>query len=70
VLSRKTKQQIVIGRDVSITVLEIIGHRVKIGIAAPKSIQVLRGELAVEQPSSKNISRSKCLDHSQISDTA
>ncbi len=49
VLSRKADQQILIGKDVSIAVLEISGNRVRIGIAAPASQQILRGELAAER---------------------
>ena len=54
VLSRKTDQQIAIGKDVSITVLEIAGNRVKIGIAAPDSQQILRGELTAQRPLATN----------------
>jgi carbon storage regulator len=50
VLSRKTDQQIAIGKDVLITVLEIVGNRVKVGITAPGSQQILRGELVAQRP--------------------
>lgn len=45
VLSRKQKQQIRIGDDVVVTVLQIKGGSVRIGIEAPKEIHVMRGEL-------------------------
>jgi carbon storage regulator CsrA len=45
VLSRKAGEKLVIGQDVTVTVLEIVGNRVRIGINAPESVQILRGEL-------------------------
>ena len=47
-LSRKTGESIVINNDVEITVLEIKGDQVKIGIKAPKSIPVYRKEIFVQ----------------------
>lgn len=45
VLSRKVGERIVIGDDVVITVVEVSGNRVRIGIEAPRSKQVLRAEI-------------------------
>lgn len=45
VLTRKAEEAIVIGDNVTVTVLEIDGARVKIGIEAPRSIGVLRREI-------------------------
>jgi len=45
VLSRKSNETIIIGDDIEIRVLEIKGETVRIGIEAPKSIDILRGEL-------------------------
>ena len=58
-LSRKVDQQIAIGKDILITVLEIVGNRVKIGIAAPDSQQILRSELAVQRPLATDNHRSR-----------
>ena len=44
-LARKINQSIVIGNDVEITVLEIKGDQIKIGIDAPKSVPVYRKEI-------------------------
>ncbi|TQR17376.1 carbon storage regulator CsrA [Psychrobacillus vulpis] len=45
VLSRKTNETIIIGEDIEIRVLEIKGDSVRIGIEAPKTTEILRGEL-------------------------
>lgn len=45
VLTRKNGEQIVIGADFKVTVLEIHGNRVKLGIAGPREVPVHRGEL-------------------------
>lgn len=44
-LSRKANESIMIGNDIEITVLEVKGEQVKIGINAPKSIPVYREEV-------------------------
>lgn len=45
VLSRKSMEGILIGDCVVVTVLEIRGNKVRIGIDAPEDIHVLRSEL-------------------------
>lgn len=46
VLTRKAKQQIQIGPYVTVTILQIKGQSVRVGIEAPKDVRVLRTELA------------------------
>lgn len=46
VLSRNIKQQIYIGDNVVVTILQVKGETVKIGIEAPKSVRLLRAEIA------------------------
>ena len=46
VLSRQTSQSIQIGSDITITVIDVVGDKVKIGIEAPKAIPVHRQEVA------------------------
>lgn len=47
VLTRKLGEEIVLpGLDVSIKLVEIHGHRVRLGICAPASVVVLRSEVA------------------------
>jgi carbon storage regulator len=45
VLSRKKGEQIRIGDDIVITVHRVSGNRVSIGIEAPASLRIVRGEL-------------------------
>ena len=45
VLSRKCDQSLILGEDITITVLGIEGDRVKLGIRAPRSVPVLRQEV-------------------------
>ncbi|MEZ7170409.1 carbon storage regulator CsrA [Sporosarcina sp. OR05] len=45
VLSRKTSETIKIGDNIELRILEVKGDTVRIGIEAPKNIDILRGEL-------------------------
>jgi len=45
VLTRKTNEAIVIGKDIVITVIRVQGDRVRIGITAPKDVPVHRKEV-------------------------
>ncbi|MFM7541043.1 MAG: carbon storage regulator [Planctomycetota bacterium] len=45
VLSRKVGEEIVIDGNIVLSVVEITGNRVKIGIHAPRDKAVIRGEL-------------------------
>lgn len=45
VLTRKTDETIMIGNEITITILEVRGDSVKIGISAPRSVGVHRGEV-------------------------
>ncbi|WP_422390172.1 carbon storage regulator CsrA [Arthrobacter sp. N1] len=53
VLTRKVGETVVIGDNITITVLEASAAGVKLGIAAPKSVSVHRGEV-VEAVSQAN----------------
>lgn len=50
VLSRKLNEKIKIGDDITITVVELLPDRVRIGITAPETVRVLRGELLKQRP--------------------
>lgn len=45
VLSRKPKQTIVIDENITITILNIRGNTIRLGIEAPKTTSVRRGEV-------------------------
>src|SRR5579864_9132307 len=46
VLTRKVKQQIQIGENIVITILQIRGQTVRVGIEAPQQVRVVRSEIA------------------------
>jgi carbon storage regulator len=48
VLTRKIDQAIVIGESIVVRVLDVSGDRVKLGIAAPAGVPILRQELCEE----------------------
>ncbi|NOZ06879.1 MAG: carbon storage regulator CsrA [Chloroflexi bacterium] len=48
ILSRKADESICIQRNIVVTVLEIDGDRVKLGINAPRDVLILRQELCDE----------------------
>ena len=45
VLTRKPRQQIMIGDDIVINVVEVQGDNVRIAIDAPRSVKIYRGEI-------------------------
>ena len=45
ILSRKINEKIMIGDDISISIIEIRGDQVRLGVDAPKSIKVFRQEV-------------------------
>ncbi|WP_435167112.1 carbon storage regulator CsrA [Paenibacillus glycanilyticus] len=61
VLSRKTDESIMIGGNIEIVVLGVEGETVKLGIRAPKDIEILRKELYVNIQSSNREAASSLL---------
>ena len=58
VLTRKIDESITIGHSISISVLEIKGNQVKLGVKAPKDIPINRTEV-YEKIMSENIKASQ-----------
>jgi carbon storage regulator len=48
VLTRKSNQSIMIGDDIEVSVLSVMGDKVRIGIQAPQEIPVFRTEIYLE----------------------
>ncbi len=48
VLTRKSNQSIMIGDDIEVSVLAIMGEKVRIGITAPREVPVFRTEVYLE----------------------
>ena len=48
VLTRKSNQSIMIGDEIEVSVLAIMGEKVRIGIEAPRAVPVFRKEVYVE----------------------
>jgi carbon storage regulator len=48
VLTRKKHQSIMVGDNIEISVLDVIGDKVRIGIQAPREISVFRKEVFLE----------------------
>lgn len=57
-LSRKKGEALMINNDIEITILEVKGEQVKIGIAAPKEVPVYRKEVYIQiQEANKEASK-------------
>ena len=54
VLSRKSGERILIGDDVTVTIVRIGPNNVRLGIEAPRDMNIVREELCVELPAVKS----------------
>lgn len=62
-LSRKVNESIMIGNNIEITVLEVKGDQIKLGISAPKSVPIYRKEIYLQiQESNKEAARTDISD--------
>jgi carbon storage regulator len=60
VLTRKSNQSIMIGDEIEVSVLAIMGEKVRLGITAPRSVPVFRREVYLEMQGSREASRRRC----------
>lgn len=61
ILARKVGQSIIIGDDIEITVIEVRGEQIRLGIDAPQKIPVNRKEL-IDQIAAENIRAAGTID--------
>jgi carbon storage regulator len=59
VLTRKSNQSIMIGDDIEVSVLAIMGEKVRIGIQAPRDIPVFRKEVYLEIQQERSVGATK-----------
>lgn len=69
VLTRRSKQQIMLGDDIIINVVDIQGDNVRIAIDAPKNIKIYRGEVykAIQDENRKAAQQDAAVDMSALS---
>ena len=48
VLTRQKNESIILGDDIRLTIIDIEGDRVRVGIEAPKTLKIMRAELLDE----------------------
>ena len=58
ILSRKIGESIIIGGETEVTILELSGDKVRVGVNAPKNISVLRSELKKTEEEDKSAAAS------------
>ncbi len=65
-LARKLNESIMIGNDIEVTLLEIKGDQVKIGISAPKSVPIYRKEIYMQIQDANKEAASQEVDMASI----
>jgi carbon storage regulator len=68
VLTRRAGESIVIGDDVRVIVLDVRGDTVRLGIEAPRSIQVHRAEVYAEVQAANAAAAAPSSDHEDVAD--
>jgi carbon storage regulator len=56
-IRRRCGESVIVGENIEISVLEIAGGRVKLGIAAPREVIVLRSELKLTEDFNREAAR-------------
>jgi carbon storage regulator len=45
VLTRRPEQRVIIGENITVTILEVRGNQIRLGIEAPKEVPISREEI-------------------------
>ena len=66
VLTRKSNESIIVNDNIVVTVLEVVGQKVRLGIKAPASVSIWRKELVERQtqwqePAAEEQTKPDCL---------
>jgi carbon storage regulator len=59
ILTRRPREVVMVGDDVQIMVLDIAGDRVRLGITAPREIQVRRQDIQPSQTPSASLTHAR-----------
>ena len=68
ILTRKTGQGFTVGDDIEITITEVSGDKVRVGINAPREVKILRSELT--QTLEVNVEASAVANRQSLRDLA
>lgn len=58
VLSRKERERVKLGDEITVTIVRVAGDKVRLGIEAPRDVRVLRDELEPREPETTGAVRS------------
>jgi len=69
ILTRRIGESLIIGNNVTITVLGVKGNQVRVGVNAPKEVSVHREEIyeRIQKEKSHNIANANDVNHQQFS---
>jgi len=62
-IRRRCGESILLGNDIEVTVLEVLGGRVTLGISAPRTVLVLRNELKLTEDFNREAARQAPATH-------
>jgi carbon storage regulator len=60
ILSRKVGEQVLVGKDIMLTVVKTTAGAVRIGIVAPPQVTITRGELIQRKSPSTHVAPKQC----------
>lgn len=66
ILKRNVKETICIGNDIEVSVLAVEGDQVKIGVAAPKNVDIYRKEIFDAIQAENNLAAEQKVDLTKI----